>query len=88
MRQLRSNFEPGTTRWAMRRAQWTALGISDEDMERPKIAIVNSSSGLASCFSHLDGIVDGGAERAFKDEATGKGDADGGALLGNSYFRH
>jgi dihydroxy-acid dehydratase len=57
MRQLRSNFEPGTTRWAMRRAQWTALGISDEDMERPKIAIVNSSSGLASCFSHLDGIV-------------------------------
>ena len=54
---LRSNFEPGTTRWAMRRAQWTALGISEEDMEKPKIAIVNSSSGLASCFSHLDGIV-------------------------------
>jgi dihydroxy-acid dehydratase len=41
----------------MRRAQWTALGISEEDMEKPKIAIVNSSSGLASCFSHLDGIV-------------------------------
>ena len=57
MRELRSNFEPGTTRWAMRRAQWTALGISDEDMEKPKIAIVNSSSGLASCFSHLDGVV-------------------------------
>jgi dihydroxy-acid dehydratase len=54
---LRSNFEPGTTRWAMRRAQWTALGLSDEDMQKPKIAIVNSSSGLASCFSHLDGIV-------------------------------
>jgi dihydroxy-acid dehydratase len=57
LRRLRSNFEPGTTRWAMRRAQWTALGLSDEDMEKPKIAIVNSSSGLASCFSHLDGIV-------------------------------
>jgi dihydroxy-acid dehydratase len=57
VRPLRSNFEPGTTRWAMRRAQWTALGISDEDMEKPKIAIVNSSSGLASCFSHLDGVV-------------------------------
>ena len=39
----------------MRRAQWTALGLSDEDMDKPKIAIVNSSSSLASCFSHLDG---------------------------------
>jgi dihydroxy-acid dehydratase len=54
---LRSNFEPGTTPWAMRRAQWTALGLTEEDLEKPKIAIVNSSSGLASCFSHLDGIV-------------------------------
>jgi dihydroxy-acid dehydratase len=54
---LRSNFTPGSTPWAMRRAQWTALGLSDEDMEKPKIAIVNSSSKLASCFSHLDGIV-------------------------------
>jgi dihydroxy-acid dehydratase len=54
---LRSNFEPGTNRWAMRRAQWSALGLTDEDMARPKIAIVNSSSDLASCFSHLDGIV-------------------------------
>jgi len=56
-RPLRSNFEPGTNRWAMRRAQWTALGLTDEEMARPKIAIVNSSSDLASCFSHLDGIV-------------------------------
>jgi dihydroxy-acid dehydratase len=54
---LRSNFEAGTTRWAIRRAQWTALGLTPEDMEKPKIAIVNSSSDLASCFSHLDGIV-------------------------------
>jgi len=54
---LRSNLEPGTTVWAMRRAQWTALGLTDADFEKPKIAIVNSSSGLASCFSHLDGIV-------------------------------
>jgi dihydroxy-acid dehydratase len=54
---LRSNLEPGTTPWAMRRAQWTAIGLSDVDFEKPKIAIVNSSSGLASCFSHLDGIV-------------------------------
>jgi dihydroxy-acid dehydratase len=41
----------------MRHAQWTALGLTREDMEKPKIAIVNTSSGLASCFSHLDGIV-------------------------------
>ncbi|GGM94185.1 dihydroxy-acid dehydratase [Thermopolyspora flexuosa] len=57
MRPLRSNFEPGTTRWAMRRAQWTALGLTPEDMEKPKIAIVNTSSDLASCFAHLDEIV-------------------------------
>jgi dihydroxy-acid dehydratase len=56
-RKLRSNFTPGTTPWAMRRAQWTALGLTDEDLEKPKIAIVNSSSSLASCFSHLDEIV-------------------------------
>jgi dihydroxy-acid dehydratase len=54
---LRSYFEPGTNRWAMRRAQWIALGLTDEDMAKPKIAIVNTSSDLASCFSHLDGIV-------------------------------
>jgi dihydroxy-acid dehydratase len=56
-RKLRSNFTPGTTPWAMRRAQWTALGLTDADLEKPKIAIVNSSSQLASCFSHLDEIV-------------------------------
>ena len=56
-RQLRSNFEPGTSRWAVRRAQWRALGLTDADMEKPKIAVVNSSSELSSCFSHLDGIA-------------------------------
>lgn len=56
-RKLRSNFTPGTTPWAMRRAQWSALGLTDEDLEKPKIAIVNSSSQLASCVSHLDEIV-------------------------------
>jgi dihydroxy-acid dehydratase len=54
---LRSNFEPGTSRWATRRAQWRALGLTDEDMVKPKIAIVNSSSQLAICFSHLDEIA-------------------------------
>ena len=56
-RPLRSNFEPGTTREVVRRAQWRALGLSDADMQKPKIAVVNSSSELAICFSHLDGVA-------------------------------
>ena len=54
---LRSNFEPGSPREAVRRAQWKALGLSGDDMLKPKIAVVNSSSELAICFSHLDGIA-------------------------------
>jgi dihydroxy-acid dehydratase len=56
-RALRSNFEPGSPREAVRRAQWKALGLTDADMLKPKIAVVNSSSELAICFSHLDGIA-------------------------------
>jgi len=52
-RELRSNKVNNP----MRRAQWLALGISDQDMNKPKIAVVNSSSELAICFSHLDGIA-------------------------------
>jgi dihydroxy-acid dehydratase len=54
---LRSNMLPGSPREAVRRAQWKALGLTDEDMTKPKIAVVNSSSELAICFSHLDGIA-------------------------------
>ncbi len=54
---FRSNLKPGTTLWAGRRAQWRALGLSDEDLEKPKIAVVNSSSKLSSCFSHLDDLA-------------------------------
>lgn len=56
-RKLRSNFEIGGLRWAVRRAMWRKFGLTDEDMEKPKIAIVNSSSELAVCFSHLDEIA-------------------------------
>jgi dihydroxy-acid dehydratase len=56
-RTLRSNSEQGNTRWATRRALWRALGLTDEDMAKPKIAVVNSSSDLAICYSHLDGIA-------------------------------
>lgn len=50
---LRSNAanNPG------RRANWRALGLSKEDMQKPKIAVVNSSSELAICYAHLDGIA-------------------------------
>jgi dihydroxy-acid dehydratase len=54
---LRSNLPVGSPRWATRRAQWRALGLTDDDLTKPKIAIVNSSSGLAPCFSHLDRIA-------------------------------
>src|SRR5690606_41589124 len=57
-RKLRSNLDEGSVPWSGRRAQWRALGLSDEDMQKPKIAIVNSSSELSSCFSHLDGLAD------------------------------
>jgi dihydroxy-acid dehydratase len=54
---LRSNFTPGSTRWAVRRAQWSAMGISVEDQQKPKIAIVNTSSKLSVCFAHLDDVA-------------------------------
>jgi Dihydroxyacid dehydratase/phosphogluconate dehydratase len=53
----RSNYPIGSTRWATTRTQWRALGLDDDDIRKPKIAVVNSSSGLAPCFSHLDQIA-------------------------------
>ncbi|PAU74855.1 dihydroxy-acid dehydratase [Halomonas salipaludis] len=56
-RKLRSNFPRGSYLWAVRNAHWHALGIAEEDCEKPKIAIINTSSELAACFSHLDGVA-------------------------------
>lgn len=42
---------------AVRRAHWKALGLTDEDMLKPKIAVVNTSSELAVCYAHLDGVA-------------------------------
>jgi dihydroxy-acid dehydratase len=53
---LRSEFQPGSTRWAVRRAQWRAMGIPEEDFHKPKIAVVNSSSTLSVCYMHLDRV--------------------------------
>jgi dihydroxy-acid dehydratase len=33
------------------------MGLSDADLDKPKIAVVNSSSELAICFRHLDGVA-------------------------------
>lgn len=41
----------------VRRAHWLALGLTEEDLLKPKIAVVNSSSELAVCFAHLDGVA-------------------------------
>jgi dihydroxy-acid dehydratase len=37
----------------VRRAQWKALGLTDEEMTKSKVAVVNSSSELAisSCLT-------------------------------------
>ncbi len=56
-RKLRSNFPRGSYLWSVRNAQWQALGIAEADCEKPKIAVVNSSSELASCYSHLDAVA-------------------------------
>lgn len=53
---LRSVLEPGTTLWAIQRMQWKAIGIKDEDFDKPKIAVVNSSSNLSVCYIHLDEV--------------------------------
>lgn len=54
---LRSNLSPSSALGIARRAQWRSLGIAADELDRPKVAIVNTSSDLAACFAHLDGIV-------------------------------
>ncbi len=54
---LRSNFSPSSALGIARRAEWRPLGISADELHKPKVAIVNSSSDLAACFAHLDDIV-------------------------------
>ncbi|WP_261166413.1 dihydroxy-acid dehydratase [Microbacterium sp. Marseille-Q6965] len=55
---LRSVLPRTSPRWFTRRTQWRQLGLDDEDLDKPKIAVVNSSSKLSPCFSHLDDIAD------------------------------
>ncbi|MBQ8974356.1 MAG: dihydroxy-acid dehydratase [Oscillospiraceae bacterium] len=62
MKEFRSNRANNP----IRRAMWLNLGIKNEDMNRPKIAIVNSSSNMAVCFSHLDAIAKFAAEEIYK----------------------
>ncbi|MEO9247399.1 dihydroxy-acid dehydratase [Citricoccus nitrophenolicus] len=55
--ELRSNFPLDSMRSLARRAEWRPLGITADQLDRPKVAIVNTSNDLAACFAHLDGIV-------------------------------
>lgn len=57
MPELRSTLPPTSALAITRRAHYKALGIPREDWDRPKVAIVNTSSELAACFSHLDDIA-------------------------------
>ncbi|MCB5426414.1 dihydroxy-acid dehydratase [Altererythrobacter sp. CC-YST694] len=41
----------------VRRSHWLALGLTEADLLKPKIAVVNSSSELAVCYAHLDGVA-------------------------------
>jgi dihydroxy-acid dehydratase len=54
---LRSNLPPTSALSIARRAHYTALGIPKADWQKPKVAIVNTSSELAACYSHLDEIA-------------------------------
>ena len=54
---FRSNFPRGSYLWSVRNAQWQAMGLDEADCEKPKIAVVNSSSELAACYSHLDRVA-------------------------------
>jgi len=57
MPELRSNLPPTSALAIARRAHYTALGIPKADWDKPKVAIVNTSSELAACYSHLDEIA-------------------------------
>jgi dihydroxy-acid dehydratase len=50
------SYAPGSLGWAVTRAQWRALGLSEDDLRKPKIAVVNTSSAFAVCFAHLDSV--------------------------------
>ena len=61
-----SEFRSNKYNSPIRRSFFLNLGIKDEDMNRPKIAIVNSSSDMAVCFSHLDDIAKFAKEEIYK----------------------
>lgn len=62
MKEYRSNSANNP----IRKSMWLNLGIKEEDMKKPKIAIINSSSNIAVCFSHLDAIAKFAAEEIYK----------------------
>jgi len=57
MSELRSRLPRTSALSIARQAHYTALGIPREHWDRPKVAVVNTSSELAACFSHLDEVA-------------------------------
>lgn len=51
-----TDFPRGSWGWVIRRTQWSALGLSEEDFAKPKIGVVNTSSSMSICYGQLDEI--------------------------------
>ena len=62
MKDYRSNAYIDAARMTM----WRLAGYNMDDLKKPKIAIVNSSSNLAVCYSHLDDIAKFVAKEIYK----------------------
>ena len=63
----KTDYLPGTALWEERRSQWLGMGITEEYMERPKIAVVNTANPELGCHGHLEEISQI-VERAILDE--------------------
>ena len=57
------------SRFYLRDALWFSMGITEEDIHKPKIGVVNTSNNLAICFSHLDEIAKTAQEELKKNGA-------------------
>ena len=49
-------MQAGLLSRTVRRAQWRALGVAEADLEKPTVAVVNTSSSLAICYAHVDRV--------------------------------
>lgn len=54
---LRSNSTPGTTRWAARRAQWTAIASAGRIRRSRRSRLSTPPRNFRFCFIHLDELA-------------------------------